>query len=157
MLTIDFDTHALMDSINKLAEGIQSDAIRSAAFAASKVIYAEMKLRAPVGPTGNLKASIYQYHNEKNPIKGKHVYSIGPNKKSGKGNHWHLIEYGHWRTNVVIKLPNGKFMATKQKLDTPVWVPAKPFIRPTYDAKISEAMAAAVVRLREKVKELSNA
>jgi hypothetical protein len=35
-------------------------------------------------------------------------------------------------------------------------VPAKPFIRPTYDAKINQAIDAAKQRLFDKVKELSD-
>lgn len=128
---ISFDSAALNAKLEAFAKDIQTQAIRSAAFAASKVIYTEMHLRVPVGDTGNLKQSIYQYHDTKLSVNGKHVYSIGPNKK--KAPHWHLLEYGTVR------------------------MAAKPFITPTYDAKIDAAMQAAVDRLREKVKELSNA
>jgi HK97 gp10 family phage protein len=155
MVSIKFDIKALTAGLEQFASDIQDHAVRSAAFAASKVLYEEMRLRAPRGKTGNLQASIYQHHDDKS-ANGVHIYAIGPNKKRGKGNHWHLIEYGHWRTNVVIKLPNGQFMATKTKLETPVWVPAKPFIRPTYDAKINQAIDAAKQRLFDKVKELSD-
>lgn len=157
MLNIDFDTSKLMQSLTQLASDIQNDAIRSAAFAASKVLYEEMRLRVPVGETHNLYNSIYQFHIERNPVKGVHTYAIGPNQKKGRGNHWHLLEYGHWQTNVIIRMPNGKFISTKEKLKTPKWIPAKPFIRPTFDAKIDVALDAARARLSEKVKELSNA
>jgi HK97 gp10 family phage protein len=131
MLSIDFDTSKLMQSLTQLTTDIQQHAIRSAAYAASQIIYTEINIRVPVGSTGNLKASLYQYHDTKLSVNGKHIYSIGPNKK--KAPHWHLVEYGTSR------------------------MAARPFIRPTYDAKIDEAMRAAVARLHEKVRELSNA
>lgn len=156
MIEVNFDTTELKKQLDKFAKDIQDQAIRSAAFAASKVIYEEMKIRVPVGKTGNLKTAIYQFHHT-GEVAGKHIYSIGPNKKKGKGSHWHLIEYGHWQTNVLFKLPNGEFRASKKKLPVPVWVPAKPFIRPTYDAKITAAMQAATTRLQEKIKEIIDA
>lgn len=131
MIDISFNVDDLKAQLNKLASDIQTTAIRSAAYAASKVIYEELKIRVPVGATGNLRDSLYQYHDTKLSVNGKHVYSIGPNKK--KAPHWHLLEYGTVR------------------------MAAKPFIRPTYDAKITEAMQAASVRLHEKVKEIINA
>lgn len=130
MINIDFDTTALQKNLEQFAKDIQEKAIRPAAFAASKVLYAEMQIRVPVGETGNLKDAIYQYHNEKLSTDGKQIYSVGVNKR--KAPHWHLIEYGTIRA------------------------PAYPFIVPTYDAKILEAMQAARVRLAEKIEEIKN-
>lgn len=128
--SIEFDTKALVSKLEQFASDIQEKALRPAAYAASKVIYAEMKIRAPIGPTGNLHNSIYQYHDVKLSVDGKQIYAIGPNKK--KAPHWHLLEYGTSR------------------------MAARPFIRPTYDAMIGKAMDAAYKRLHEKVKEIAD-
>ncbi len=130
MININFDTVALQKNLDKFAKDIEEKAIRPAAYAASKVIYQELQMRVPVGETGNLKNSIYQYHNEKLSRDGKQIYSVGVNKR--KAPHWHLLEYGTIRA------------------------PAYPFIVPTYDAKIVEAMQAARLRLAEKIEEIKN-
>jgi HK97 gp10 family phage protein len=130
MIDIKFDTSSLQKNLEQFAKDIQEQAIRPAAYAASKVLYEEMQIRVPVGETGNLKNSIYQYHNEKLSQDGKQVYSVGVNKR--KAPHWHLLEYGTIRA------------------------PAYPFIVPTYDAKIVQAMAAARARLAEKIEEIKN-
>ena len=130
MITINFDTEALQEQIEQFAGDIVEKALRPAAFAASKVIYSELQMRVPVGETGNLKNSIYQYHNEKLSKDGSQVYSVGVNKR--KATHWHFLEYGTIRQV------------------------ARPFIAPTYDAKILEAMEAARVRLGEKLEDIKN-
>jgi len=129
MISIDFDTSELQANLEKFADEVVDKALRPAAFAASKVMYAEMNLRVPV-KTGRLKSALYQYHNEKLSVDGVQVYSIGVNKK--KAPHWHFAELGTIRT------------------------PARPFIAPTYDAKIDEAMEAARQRLAEKLDEIKN-
>lgn len=130
MIEINFDTSALQKNLVQFAKDIEEKAIRPAAYAASKVLYEEMQIRVPVGNTGNLKAALYQYHNEKLSKDGVHIYSVGVNKR--KAPHWHLLEYGTIRA------------------------PAYPFIAPTYDAKIVEAMRAARTRLAEKIEEIKN-
>jgi HK97 gp10 family phage protein len=129
VITIKFDTAALQANLEKFADEVVDKALRPAAFAASKVIYSELNLRVPV-KTGRLKSALYQYHNEKQSVNGAQVYSIGVNKK--KAPHWHFAELGTKRT------------------------PAKPFIAPTYDAKIVEAMDAARKRLGEKLEDIKN-
>lgn len=129
MITVDFDTSELQANLEKFADDVVDKALRPAAFAASKVLYAEMNLRVPVR-TGLLKSALYQYHNEKKSVDGVQIYSIGVNKK--KAPHWHFLELGTIRE------------------------PARPFIAPTYDAKIVEAMEAARKRLAEKLDEIKD-
>jgi HK97 gp10 family phage protein len=130
---------------DKLADG----ALRSAAHAGAKIFYDEMKARAPVDQ-GTLRDAVYHWHDDSRSKDGEERYAIGPNKR--KAPHWHLVEYGHWRINVIVRLPNGQTVATKERLEDPVWVPAVPYIRPTFDAKVTEAIAAAKARLDQGIK-----
>jgi Bacteriophage HK97-gp10, putative tail-component len=82
--------------------------------------------------TGNLKSSIYAAYVPEDSTEERHVYAVSWNRK--KAPHGHLVEYGHWRTNVVVQTEKGTWVATKEKLDNPVKVPAKPFLRPGYDS-----------------------
>uniref|UniRef100_A0AAU7J8B0 Capsid and scaffold protein n=1 Tax=Xanthomonas phage MK21 TaxID=3148942 RepID=A0AAU7J8B0_9CAUD len=81
--------------------------------------------------TGRLKGAIYAAYVPEESTEARHVYAVSWNKK--KAPHGHLVEYGHWRTNVVVEV-DGKWVFTKEKLDTPVRVPARPFLRPGYDS-----------------------
>jgi len=75
-----------------------------------------MRDRAPVGPTGNLKASIGQV-GVRSPDKSKLTRTVGALKGAGKkGFHAHLIEFG------TVKMA------------------ARPFIRPAFDQTKGEAL-----------------
>ncbi|ACE75750.1 P10 [Xanthomonas phage phiL7] len=88
--------------------------------------------------TGNLKKSIYAAYVKEDSTDTRHVYAVswarGKSKGGGNGNHGHLLEYGHWRKNVLVRTADGHWIATKEKLDTPVRVPARPFLRPGWDS-----------------------
>ena len=141
---------SLAGTVRALKDKFQESTLRSAAHAGAEVFYDEMKLRAPVDQ-GTLRDSVYRWHDDAYSKDGKQRYVIGPNKS--KAPHWHLVEFGHWRVNVVTRLPNGQIVATTERLKDPVWVPAAPFIRPTFDAKVQMAIAAAKARLGEGIKE----
>lgn len=129
MITINFDTTELQQNLQTFAQEVEAKALRPAAFAASDMLYKEMQINAPVR-TGLLRSAIYQFYNERKSIDGLHLYSIGVNMR--KAPHWHLLEYGTIR------------------------MAAKPFIAPTYDAKITLAMEAALKRLGEKLEDIKN-
>lgn len=94
--------------------------------AAKKAAKGDKKARAYLFTRGNLKRSIYQFHNKKLSVKGKDVYSISWNhKKAPYGN---FVEYGH----------SG--------------YAASPFLRPAYDAVRAKAMRAVKTRMREEIK-----
>jgi HK97 gp10 family phage protein len=137
---------SLAGKVRALKETVSESTLRSAAHAGAVVLYDEMKLRAPVDQ-GTLRDSIYRWHDDSFSKDGRQRYVIGPNKR--KAPHWHLVEYGHWRVNVVVRLPNGQIVATKERLQDPVWVPAVPYIRSAFDAKVHSAIAAAKARLGE--------
>lgn len=142
---------SLVGQVRAYRERLEESAYSRAAGAGALVFYDEMRIRAPVDE-GTLQNSIYRYYDKDRSTGGRHVYVIAPNK--AKAPHWHLIEYGHYRVNVLVQGENGQWIATKERLPEPVWVPAVPYIRPTYDAKAGAAIAAARKSLGESITEL---
>jgi HK97 gp10 family phage protein len=137
-------------ALRQFADEIRQKALRSAAHAGAEVMYAEMRLRVPVDE-GTLYGSIYQWHDENRSGFNRQVYVVGPNKK--KAPHWHLLEYGHWRVNVVIR-DGSRWIATKERLPQPKWVPAVPYARPTFDSKAAVAVEAMKLRLAARIEEI---
>lgn len=149
---------SISGALAAFSEMVQQQALRSAARAGALVIYNEMRLRAagadggPNVGTGRLVRSIFHWHDDKASINGKQVYLIGPNKRTAP--HWFNVEYGHFRVNVVIRLPNGQFKATPQRLQKAEFVPPYSYIRTTWDAKKSQVAPAMLRRLAERIDEL---
>lgn len=141
----------LSEGLKRFADDLRAKALRSAAHAGAEVIYREMRVRVPVDE-GTLYGAIYQWHDDKRSGYDRQVYVVGPNKV--KAPHWHLVEYGHWRVNVVVR-QGGRLIATRQRLPEPVWVPAKPYARPTYDARAQDAVQAMMARLRERFDDIA--
>lgn len=155
--------------LTNFAEEFQSKVVRSAVRAGALVFQDEMQVRAPVGnpnestdpnyQPGTLRDSIYHYYDVRNSVFGKHIYYVGPNKK--KAPHWHMIEYGHFRYNFVTGKKGEYIIATKDRLkDIPgnpdkKFVPAVPFVRPTWEAKSGAAIDAMTSRMLQRIRELS--
>lgn len=133
-------------NLREMGRVLSEQALRSAARAGALVFYNEMRLRAPVA-SGQLRDSIYHWHDYLYSTPTRQIYRIGPNK--AKAPHWYVVEYGHWRVNAIV---NGR--PTKQRLKVPVWEPANPYIRPTYDGKVNAALEAAKKRLAERTIEV---
>lgn len=141
--------NSMVDKLQALNESAQA-ALRPAAHAGAIVFNNEMLARVPVDD-GDLKASLYRFFVDRKSSDTRKVYVVGPNKKEAP--HWHLQEFGHWRVNVVVRDAKGKLIATTERLDDPVFVPANPYIRPTFDAKAGEVVNAMKVRYAEKLRE----
>ena len=141
-------TSNLSRNIELLAEKLRSDAYRGAAYAGIKVFYDEMQLRVPVGETGNLKKSLYHYYVERRSSPLRQLYATGPNVK--KAPHWALVEFGHYRRNQVAY--NGEtIIPSTKRLDTPVWVSARSYIRSTFDSSKGRALEAARLVMIQRV------
>lgn len=143
--------------------------LRSAAYAGAKVFYDELQQKVPV-KKGVLKSSLYKWHDDKRSQSGKvQIYLVGPNKS--KAGHWANVEFGHWRYNKAIKGKKGwmkskKLDPAKTKsvkgtkhggpgaLDAPVWVPAHPYIRPTWEARKKAAVLAMQTRAMQRLREV---
>lgn len=129
-VSIDFDND-VGAKLRQWAAQIQEEAIRPAAYAAAAVLYQEMKMRtATFKYTGTLHDAIYHWYDDKKSGPNHAVYAIGPNKV--KAPHFHMVEFGTSK------------------------MAARPYVRPTYDSKISDAMEAARNRLSEKISELGS-
>ena len=141
---------SLVGALQQLRDDVQTQALRSAVYAGAKLLGEEMAMRAPVDE-GTLRDSIYTWHDDKRSGAARQVYVVGVNKR--QASHWFVVEYGHWRVNVVYRGPGGQIIPTKARLPAPVWVPAKPYIRPTAD-RMPEAVRAMQRRLAERIREL---
>lgn len=159
----------IADAINKLRAGVKKDVLRPVAYAGARIMYDGMRRVVPVH-SGDLYGAIYHWHDDKRSTDSRQIYWIGPNK--AKAPHWYNVEYGHWRYNRIV---NGRAMRSKSSsgrrvaepgvmdtsvhdlpgaLDAPVWVPARPYIRITYDQNITSALGAMKRRAGEKLREL---
>lgn len=142
----------LSSALSAFSAAVQDKALRSAVFAGAKVLSAELTQRVPVDE-GTLKGAIYHWHDDARSVGGKQVYAVGVNKRIAS--HWFNVEYGHWRVNVVHRGPSGQIIPAKARLPAPVWTPARPYLRPTWDAKATEAVRAMQRRLIERIRELA--
>lgn len=145
--SIEFDSN-IKEKLEKFAGDFVNEALRPAAYAGVTVLYDEMRIRVPVDE-GLLKSAIYRWR-EKDNIGEQAIFYAGVNKQ--KAPHWWWIENGHFQYHQVVKLENGDFITLKNKpLPQPKYIPAKPYIRPTADAKLGEAMNVAINTLRERL------
>lgn len=148
----------LSTSFAELKRAVREKVLRSATHAGAVVFYKEMRLRVPVDK-GTLYASIYRWHDDKRSNGNRQFYLVGPNK--AKAPHWYNVEYGHWLYNKNIA---GRWQRSKSNpnargpgahdlagaLPVPKWVPAQPYIRPTFDAAVGKAIAAMKARAGER-------
>lgn len=168
---LSIDLSDAMKSIDAFTEGLKEHVSRSMAVAGGKVVRDEAKQRAPVfdgstalkgGSTvvdprkpGQLRDAIYlAFSDSRSDLPNNHVvYSVSWNARLAP--HGHLLEFGHWRYNVIA----GGF-PMKKELVTPVFVPAYPFLRPAFEAMKQETISAMLrrgeVRVAELIQEISN-
>lgn len=161
LVSLDFQSNMLA-GLRTLKRAVTETALRPAAYAGARVFYEEMRLNVPIA-SGQLYDSVYHWFDDKHSNTVRKIYVIGPNK--AKAPHWYNVEYGHWRYN---KYAAGRWLRSKSNrnargpsahdlpgaLETPVWVPAKPYIRVTYTGKARAAVNAMQTRLGEKVSEI---
>lgn len=124
-----FDASSLNAALDKMNDGIK-DQVRPAAQAGAQELYDEVKANvAKLGrKTGNLDASIYQVFSQDNSSYGRATYHVSWNAR--KAPHGHLLENGTSR------------------------MPAHPFLRPAYDAKVKDALEATREKMAEGVKKV---
>lgn len=139
-MTMTFDASGLIAELDRLDVDARA-LVRPAAQAGAQVFYDEVLRRVPVATEphwrkggriiqpGALKKSIYQAYSSDHSNDAVATYHISWNAR--KAPHGHLIENGHWTKSV------GKHGPLK-----PHWVPAHPFIRPSYDAMGASADSA---------------
>ncbi|GEM_PF-365986 len=163
--SFEFDVDTAIKRLEGFGVAARDHLPRSMAVASGQVFRDEAKDRAPVydGSTGLkggsnfkkapkpglLRDAIYLAfsENRSRPLKGFFVYSVSWNAR--KAPHGHLLEFGHWRYNVVA----GDF-PRKTELANPEWVAASPFLRPAFDAVSTLAIEIGFARGRERTAEL---
>lgn len=147
------DTSGWKVGLEKLSGPLRESLARSMAVAGGQVLRDEAKALAP-RDSGKLAQSIYLAYKEGKSNEQQVVYSVTWNSKPGHAPHGHLLEFGHWQPYKVIKLPTGDWFTTKEKLASPKFTAAKPFLRPAFDSAKGRAGAAMIQRGRERLPEL---
>jgi len=135
------DLSEVLQGLENLKD-IQTKVARSMAVAGGKIVRDEAKLRAPV-ETGTLRGAIYLAYREGKSTDTTVVYAVTWNSR--KAPHGHLQEFGHWAVQ------GGK--RGKGGTETS-WVPAKPFLRPAFEASLARMSQAMMERGRERLAEL---
>lgn len=149
--------------LDKLAGPLRVSLARSMAVAAGKVFRDDAKRRAPMGDQGPdeglspypgaLKDAIYLAYKEGRSTEAQVVYSVSWNARIAPHAHW--IEFGHWRINELVQVEGtGMWIATKNRLETPQWVPARSFMRPALESMRQVAAQAAIERAKVRLPEL---
>jgi hypothetical protein len=139
------------DAIAKLSGPLKVSLARSIAVGMGEVLRDEAKLLTPK-ESGKLADSIYLAYKDGRSNEQQVVYSVSWNHKAAP--HGHLIEFGHWQPYKVIKLPNGDWFTTKERLPAPKFTPAHPFLRPALDTAGKRAVQAGIERGRKRLPEL---
>jgi len=155
----------LAASLDSLEERLVSEIVRPIARAGALVFYEEARRLVPVyqgAPIkrrngvqtrpGQLRDAIYHVYADRLSSDRRAVYQVSWNAK--KAPHGHLVEYGHWRMNKLVKTPTG-WAATTERLATPVRVPAVAFMRRSGD-RAEAAIEAMRKRAAEKIAEVLN-
>ncbi|MDF3837150.1 HK97 gp10 family phage protein [Cupriavidus basilensis] len=148
----------LLEGLRQLESDMKEHVVRPAARAGALVFYEEARRLVPVYSgtartgikPGQLRDAIYHVFSEDKSSELVKVYEISWNAR--KAPHGYLIEYGHWRVNKLIQV-NGRWMATSERLEKPVWVPGAAFIRRSYD-QAQIAVAAMQKRAAERTAEV---
>lgn len=158
-----FDDSSVQSALSRLDGSLAVSLARSMAVAGGQVLRDEAKLLAPEfdGSTallgganvdrppvpGQLRDAIYLAHSDTRSRNGVQTYSVTWNAR--KAPFGHLLEFGHWRYNVIV---NG--VPTKTRLAQPQWVAASPFLRPALDIASATALSAMIERGKQRLPEL---
>lgn len=159
-LSLEGDLGAALD---QLEERLVAEIVRPIARAGALVFYEEARHLVPVyqgapitrkngvkTTPGQLRDAIYHVYADRMSTDQHAVYQVSWNAR--KAPHGHLVEYGHWRVNKIVKTPTG-WAATKERLATPVRVPAVGFMRRAGD-RAQAAVEAMRKRAAEKIGEV---
>lgn len=125
-MKLSFDASDVLKNLGDLADPLYSVA-RTMGVAVGAAMRDEAKANVN-SETGRLKdAIVVKYAAEDSSTKNVR-YVVTWNRK--KAPHGHLVEFGHWRTHEVVKLPDGTIrtgaLLPRAEWD---WTPAKAFLR----------------------------
>lgn len=156
-----FDASEWNAVFERLKGPLKESLARRMAIAGARVLSAEAEANARIADnkegvprTGRLANNIYHAYEKRSPP-GEFAYSVSWRRGPGKANHGHLIEFGHWRNFAVFKGKDGEWYSDKNRpLAAPVWVAARPFLRPAFDAKRDDVMRVMIQTGREEFPKL---
>jgi len=137
-------------SIDGLVVALQDKARKDIAIAGGKVIRAEAKVQVPVGPTGNLKRSIFLSRSKRKTGPQAYVGARAPQAK--------LVEYGtrgvRYPTEKAKKVkPGESWIWNNSRITQTGKMPANPFMRKAIDktgAAQQKAMEAEIGNVLDK-------
>lgn len=150
--------------LRQLPAEIGEAPLRSAAVAGGRILRDEAAARAPEGETGNLKRALYLKFIEERSSATRKVYYVSI-RRGTKGNgskrdandvayYGHMVEFGHW---YVPPRPKGvRWKAHRAQHIGKKWVPAKPFLRPAFEARRRDVIDAMRERLKQRLMEIFN-
>ncbi|UXC38284.1 HK97 gp10 family phage protein [Cupriavidus gilardii] len=160
--SFNFDGDLAAD-LDQLEDRLVKEVVRPIARAGALVFYEEARRLVPVYKgepvirangtkmkPGQLRDAIYHVYSESESTNVRAAYQVSWN--AAKAPHGHLVEYGHWRVNKLVKTPTG-WMATTERLAAPVRVPGVAFMRRAGD-RAEAAIEAMRRRAAEKVAEV---
>lgn len=135
--------------LDQLDDEMKGDVLVKSIYVAAYMLYSRLLHNIAI-KTGKLKASAYHWYDRKRSTDYTKTYAIGVNTKEAP--HWHLVEFGHKRINVVFK-KGGEWVGIKRRLPSPKWVPGTGYLRNTYTNNREEAISAAREHLKKLIKE----
>ncbi|VVE90403.1 HK97 gp10 family phage protein [Pandoraea bronchicola] len=157
--TSGFDESAA--ALLKLADDMAESALRSAAVAGGTILRDEAALRAPHGETGNLARALYLKFIEERSTETSKMYYVSIRRgKKGDGRddvayYGLMVEFGHW---YVPPKPKGvRWKSHRASAIGKHWVAASPYLRPSWEARKTDALDAMRNRLKEKLLEIHEA
>ena len=161
--SLSFEGDDLGEVLGDLEDRLVEQIVRPIARVGALVFYEEARRLVPVyqgapitrksgikTTPGQLRDAIYHVYADGLSSKEHAVYQVSWNAK--KAPHGHLVENGHWRVNKLVKTATG-WIATNERLATPVRVPAVAFMRRSGD-RAQAAVDAMRQRAAEKVAEV---
>lgn len=151
------DTTKALVGLERLVGPNRLHLARSMAVAGGKALRDEAKARAPV-LTGRLREMIYLAFSPEGSDATRVVYHVswrkGRGQMGGDAPHGHFIEFGHWQTHKAYIGSDGEWYSSAEKLDTPRWIAAEPFLRPAFESARARSLNAMRERGRERLPEL---
>ncbi len=150
MVNIEFKlTGDITAGLDKLAESVGEDVLRSAGYAGAKVLQEEVKVRAPVA-SGLLRDNV--------------IIKRDKSKSNGATRQTYLIlvgkvvrKYANTRANVRAERVGKEYELDGKPFYWKFFefgtskMAARPFLRPAYDSRVNDAFDAVRAKLRERL------
>jgi HK97 gp10 family phage protein len=135
--------------IRTVPQHFQGKVLQKALAAGAKPMIADAQIRAPV-KTGKLERSIYSYRDRRGSTRTKESRFIGVGTKGKLGAfYWKFIEFGRGvisTTGRTLGTPESGFFGKTVRA-----VPAKPFLRPAFEATKNQSVAVIKTKLQSEL------